>query len=573
MPADIGLTGLILIAAALLILIILIAGVAMGRSTAPVARPRSIIYTQNYENKSNSVGLTGQTGPTGPSSSSSTGTAGTGPTGPTGPNGLGFTGQAGQTGAAGQAGQTGPTGLNGLSLTGPTGPGADLFCATTIGPYIVGTGCSDFDTIQGAIDQAVIDGASSSNPMTIYIKAGTYAENLSLSDGINIAGPAFGQINEIVINLPLVTLQGTISCDFSSTIPTVGAFSASVSNINITGGGPTAMIMFYGQLLNGGSDRLTLSNIYMSTSGTRSFQLSNGVISCNGCQTSTFQELFIIDATSTTACGMNIINSRLAAFNPSTAAGISGSVTLRVNRSLIQSSFDLSGATGGVNFFAQESTHTNTNNSLIYTPTSVSIIQYFNCSLSCSIQPFIVAPNNSTNITLDGCTFTPETIPQISVGTLLIQNCATSELNGERPCLINRLRPATNNLADTNQFHFFRELTHQATLSQTADGTGILDAILVPAGQTIVFHVTITGSLTDHTDVIGGDLLVTADGTLGSLVGAVTTRIATNGTGTFTAVWNGTGINITVTSAASASGGNPYNWVGTITRQILRNNT
>jgi len=56
-------------------------------------------------------------------------------------------------------------------------------------PYIVGSDShSQYSTIQAAINQAVTDGASNTNLLNIYIKPGTYTEDLTLSDGICLIG-------------------------------------------------------------------------------------------------------------------------------------------------------------------------------------------------------------------------------------------------------------------------------------------------------------------------------------------------------------------------------------------------
>ena len=87
-----------------------------------------------------------------------------------------------------------PAGANGLVLTlDTTQPTGAKWAAvggggTTLSPYIVGATGSDFTTIQAAIEQAVTDGASKTNQKNVYVKPGTYNENISLFDGINILG-------------------------------------------------------------------------------------------------------------------------------------------------------------------------------------------------------------------------------------------------------------------------------------------------------------------------------------------------------------------------------------------------
>lgn len=82
-------------------------------------------------------------------------------------------------------------------------------------PYIVGqtgdvhAGFTGPSGIQDAINQAVIDGVSSTNPVNIYIKPGTYSANLTLADGINLVG--FTPCEFGLGNHQTVQITGTIS--------------------------------------------------------------------------------------------------------------------------------------------------------------------------------------------------------------------------------------------------------------------------------------------------------------------------------------------------------------------------
>ena len=86
-----------------------------------------------------------------------------------------------------------PAGTNGYVLTldntQPTGAKwASTGSGTSISPYIVGPTSSDFSTIQDAISAAIAAGASDNNPANIYIKPGTYNENLTSQAGIRLIG-------------------------------------------------------------------------------------------------------------------------------------------------------------------------------------------------------------------------------------------------------------------------------------------------------------------------------------------------------------------------------------------------
>lgn len=90
--------------------------------------------------------------------------------------------------------------------------------AQTLSPYVVGsdTQLYAYQNIQAAIDDAVLDGASSANVKNVYVapKSGAYAEAISMKDGINLIGlAASNAINDIVIEPPggndAVTLPST----------------------------------------------------------------------------------------------------------------------------------------------------------------------------------------------------------------------------------------------------------------------------------------------------------------------------------------------------------------------------
>lgn len=157
-----------------------------------------------------------------------------------------------------------------LGATSGGGGGASL------SPYIVGTtGTSDFLTIQAAINQAVTDGASSSSQANIYIKPGTYTEDLTLADGINLIGftpviPASG------VN-PSVVLDGTITCP--------GTLSASINSIRIAPSADSTVIFFTG----GSSSFGTLSIINCVIVN---FATSDPMIGFNTTSTSSFPTIF-----------------------------------------------------------------------------------------------------------------------------------------------------------------------------------------------------------------------------------------------------------------------------------------
>lgn len=83
----------------------------------------------------------------------------------------------------------------------------------SMSPYIVGSDTqSQYTTIQSAINQAVADGASASNVKQIYIKPGTYTENLTISTGIYL----------ISFSPPFNVVEGGLVGDRNMSVKIVG---------------------------------------------------------------------------------------------------------------------------------------------------------------------------------------------------------------------------------------------------------------------------------------------------------------------------------------------------------------
>ncbi len=82
----------------------------------------------------------------------------------------------------------------------------------SISPYIVGTPGdthAGYTTIQDGINAAHAAGATGSAPLNIYVKPGTYTENLTIFDGINVVG-----LDAYVLGsgyAPAAILNGTIT--------------------------------------------------------------------------------------------------------------------------------------------------------------------------------------------------------------------------------------------------------------------------------------------------------------------------------------------------------------------------
>lgn len=224
-----------------------------------------------------STGLTGPTGPTGagePGPSGDTGDTGspglTGPTGNTGATGVtgdtGETGYTGDTGIIGPTGDTGATGSTGYTgSTGATGPGGGVVSIgntrrvdavygndtnALASPYAI-----QFKTISAALGSAL----SGEN---VIVNAGTYAETLTIPDGVSLTGAALQTVIvqklNVVANTTLVTVGSNcrvenitgvltssadvnlIGCDFPSGTSITSRLRSTIWNITSTAtGSPT----------------------------------------------------------------------------------------------------------------------------------------------------------------------------------------------------------------------------------------------------------------------------------------------------------------------------------------------
>lgn len=101
----------------------------------------------------------------------------------------------------------------------------------SISPYIVtGTQPGPFHTIQSAIDQAVADGVTT----TIFVRAGTYTENLTLATGINIQGANSDDVAIIGVHVPPAAGLIAISqCQLSSATSILSSAVAGTADITI----------------------------------------------------------------------------------------------------------------------------------------------------------------------------------------------------------------------------------------------------------------------------------------------------------------------------------------------------
>jgi len=185
----------------------------------------------------------------------------------------------------------------------------------TQGPTLTGDDPSEFATIQAAINQAVADGATNAAKRFVFIKPGTYVEDLSLTPAVTLYTDGFLNVN--IVGAHSITLSPTQTF-IAEKLTFIQRAGAPAFTINATGTNPPPNInritlSFFqcvitqvdstttGMLVNvpGQSDVCTLALINTQIRGTRqtgagAFLLStgNGSIDFNSI-TSGFNDVWI----------------------------------------------------------------------------------------------------------------------------------------------------------------------------------------------------------------------------------------------------------------------------------------
>jgi len=132
-------------------------------------------------------------------------------------------------------------------------------------PYIVGKDPTDpYSSIQAAVDQAVLDGATFSTPAVVIVKPGTYTENVSLAVGVNV-------ISLVHEKSYMTKVVGTLTFN-SAPGGSVGSKITTWVGIDVTGDGSSPTLQFSG--LN--PQRLNITNCEINSPG-----LSQACVSSN----------------------------------------------------------------------------------------------------------------------------------------------------------------------------------------------------------------------------------------------------------------------------------------------------
>jgi hypothetical protein len=179
----------------------------------------------------------------------------TGAVGPAGPTGaappLTVTGNSGQvnfnTGNINLLGRGGiiNTALSAVSMDNADYRNYTPYVVGPQGPSLVGNDPSEYATIQAAINQAVVDGAMNNAKLFVFIKPGTYTEDLTLNAGVELySDPLQGAI---VVGTH--TINSIVGDRFViQNVVFRQALGAQIFNITTSGGGSSNVVFINSQI-------------------------------------------------------------------------------------------------------------------------------------------------------------------------------------------------------------------------------------------------------------------------------------------------------------------------------------
>lgn len=143
----------------------------------------------------------------------------------------------------------------------------------SLSPYIVGQigdTHAGFTSINAAIGQAVADGHTGTNPANVYIKPGTYVENVIMFPGINLVGFSSG-FNASFLDpslIPGTEISGLLTASYGG--------QATIQNITLTANATNAISINGAPVL---PTVLTLTDCFLTaTNGTTILYASNNAV-------------------------------------------------------------------------------------------------------------------------------------------------------------------------------------------------------------------------------------------------------------------------------------------------------
>lgn len=453
-----------------------------------------------------------------------------------------------------------PAGANGLVLTldntQPTGAkwAAGGGGGTTLSPYIVGATGSDFTTIQAAIEQAVTDGASKTNQKNVYVKPGTYNENISLFDGINVLGfDSYPSEDYPGIQFPN---NGFLSAVLTGTVTHNGGDSK-IYNIHIkpSSNGSAFNLNAVGGLIFIRGCRFDLSG---ASSVLLNFSNADTVV-ISDCISASSQGQFFTSS-STEFFSIAVFSSEILSTTTSIVP-TSGSATIQLSNSYLFGS--INAATASLFYFqsyASQHIHT-ANDPIIQTGTSTSsFISYVGSLFASPANDAFIIPNSDTPVRLIN-SWNISGGNNVSGGGIAFKNFITGP-SGES-ILVKNI---------STGFNGTDYIFTQGGLQTSDDSTQLLASVVLNTNESITLMGNVVGAQSDHSNAAGGDFTITARRSSGdiTLIGSPIVNVLSSSAATFTVDvdTNTQSARVLVSGVAATV----YNWVATLQYQKILTN-
>ena len=429
------------------------------------------------------------------------------------------------------------TGTSGQVLT-SNGAGVDPSyqnasgSTASLSPYIVGTtGTSDFATIQGAITQAVADGASNAAQKNIYVKPGTYNENITLSDGINVIGfdsCASYDSAQFTTAFPSVNMTGTV---------TANGGHSKIKNIHVSPGNNATFLHF-----SASTDEVLVQGCTITLAGASSIFVNfdqAAAITIDHCQIPAG-----IGQGFTVASGISpsltFSDSNILFGSTSSATAGAGDMNFYMNGSNLFGALDATNF-NTFSFFSDDSLHNVSTGELLTFGATASAATYQNSSYFSTTTPFFSGSNTDGFFKFinSNCQNGPTgSIGEVSGAIPVFRQFVACPIRGTGAdaSYTNVLLNGMLNFSfGTTDFDWIISQGAVTTANNTATNVA---SIVVDEDQVITLKGFVVGNQDDFSDACGGDYLITARRASGgnvTLIGSAIVNVNSSSTATFTA--------------------------------------
>ena len=361
----------------------------------------------------------------------------------------------------------------------------------SLSPYIVGATNSDFTTIQGAIDQAVTDGASQSTPANIYVKPGTYSENITIYDGICLMG-------------------------FSNGTPDVGFVYSSIINGDVTPDTVAANVRAQIQNIR------IISTNQILISGSNVINLVLDGVRVDG------QTTNAIEVTSTGVSSITINNCFIGGSRSLYYTSTSGVFSVYLDNTHFDEDFDV--ASGGGSFLINRLYGCVFDDAILLDGVSTNSNPFISCSFN-KITGTIFDIASGNVVLLMNCYFRQGNVERwTGDGYVKMSNC-TRALDSASSALASLSQEGlTARTGSENQ-------QTQAYLETSNSSQQTLFRLVLNEEESVTMSGTITAAQDDHTNMVGGNFLICARRESAgdvTLVGSIITNVQSTSAATFT---------------------------------------